>query len=113
MSIPEAVGTAIGTGQLNTTAIITACPDAGIPARLADDFTFGGFADWFLPSKDELTALLQPGNDDGGFRLYGEYWSSSEISAYLAWIVTFGGENDGPQGGHKEFRSAARAVRAF
>jgi hypothetical protein len=58
---PSARGTAIGTGQANTTAIvgqITAtlhCTSGA--AYICDNLTYGGYSDWFLPSKDELNAM--------------------------------------------------------
>ena len=110
MPIPGAVGTAIGTGRQNTTAIITGCPDAGIAARLADDFTFGGFSDWFLPSKDELNELFSNRVDVGGFEPLG-YWSSSEADLTDAWNQSF---FDGFQFDASKLGSnGVRAVRAF
>jgi hypothetical protein len=52
-----ASGTAIGTGQANTTAIVNGCAQSGIPARVCDDLVHEGFSDWYLPSRDELIQL--------------------------------------------------------
>ena len=99
-------GTAKGTGEQNTTDIVTGCPNSGIAARLADDLTLGGQSDWFLPSKEELNALCKWAHDDtvnavcnnngsgtlpltnGGFAAY-SYWSSSEGEAENAWLQDF------------------------
>jgi hypothetical protein len=67
----------IGAGQANTTAIVTACYENGIAARICSDLVLNGYNDWFLPSKDELNQMYQENNVISGFS--GEmYWSSSE-----------------------------------
>jgi hypothetical protein len=49
-----ATSDAIGSGPANTKAIIAACPELGIAARLVDDLEFKGFSDWYLPSTEEI-----------------------------------------------------------
>lgn len=74
--IPGASGTAIGTGQSNTTALVNGCPtESGFAAQLADALTFGGQSDWFLPSQDEVS-LLMAISSTGGFSA-GNYWTST------------------------------------
>ena len=86
----------------------------------------GGFEDWYLPSKAELNMLCEafmatPGGvpeqtkveafRDGGHEVFaGEwYWTSTEFSAYCAWMQTFGG---GGQSYHGKLNSCrCRAVR--
>jgi len=72
-------GTAVGTGQANTTAIANGCRTAGIAAQLADALTFGGKSDWFLPSKDELALIYTSRAIIGGFAA-DTYWSSTEYN---------------------------------
>ncbi len=65
-------------GAGNTQTIVDLCSEAGIAARLADDYVQNGFDDWFLPSRDE--ALLMRDAVDAGHQLglMSElYWSSS------------------------------------
>ena len=55
--ISGADGTAIGTGRQNTIDILAECKTKGIAARIASQYRGGGKSDWYLPSKDELSAL--------------------------------------------------------
>ncbi len=108
--VTGATGTAIGTGQANTTAIVNAQGAGSYAAQLCNDLTVGGYNDWFLPSKDELDKLYLNRVAIGGFAGY-YYWSSSEYSAYRAWRQGF---DDGNQyDGYKHSTVRVRAVRAF
>lgn len=85
-SIPNASGTAIGTGAANTSAIVSSCSDAGTAARLCNDLTVNGYSDWYLPSLDELKAI------DANYERIdilsdGFYFTSSQSSANEAWTV--------------------------
>jgi len=105
-----ATGTAIGTGQANTTAIITACSVAGIAARICDDLVLNGYDDWFLPSKDELNQMYTQKNVIGGLTGY-DYWSSSEYNISLAWPQIF---DNGQQSYDNKYNAHnVRAIRAF
>ena len=73
-----ATGTAIGTGQANTNAIVTAQGPGSYAAKLCDDLVLNGYSDWYLPSKDELNQLYLNETIVGGFA-YDGYWSSSEF----------------------------------
>jgi len=107
-----ATGTGIGTGQNNTTAIVTAQGIGSYAAQLCNDLTEGGYSDWFLPSKDELNLMYQNLKlfGVGGFADLG-YWSSTEASETNAWIRFFDIGNEGNFG--KFNTSPIRAVRAF
>ena len=105
-----ATGIAIGTGQANTTAIVTIQGAGSYAAQLCNDLTVGGYNDWFLPSKDELDKLYINKVAIGGFA-GSHYWSSSEYSAYYAWSQNFyyGNQNYN----YKYLTGRVRAVRAF
>jgi hypothetical protein len=106
----SATGTAIGTGQSNTTAIVAAQGVGSYAAKLCNDLTVGGYNDWFLPSKDELNKLYTNKVTVGGFTDY--YWSSSEFGADYTWYQQF--NYSGYQSiysKHATYR--VRAVRAF
>ena len=103
-------GTAIGTGQANTTAIVGQIGCTYGAAVLCNNLTEGGYSDWYLPSKDELNKLYLNKVTIGGFA-EGMYWSSSEVNAINAWSQDF---YDGIQYyANKDGGRRVRAVRAF
>lgn len=67
------------------------------------------YDDWFLPSRDELTALLHF-KDAAGMN-GGCYWSSSEASSVLAWQVDTSTLKASQY--YKNAKYAVRAVRSF
>ena len=109
--VTGATGTAIGTGQANTTAIVNIQGAGSYAAKLCNDLIVGGYNDWFLPSKDELAKLYINKVAIGGFA-DGFYWNSSEYyNADLAWGQNF---LNGVQGHtFKYITGRVRAVRAF
>ena len=90
-TIPGANGTALGTGEQNSAAILSVCADPGIAARVCDTIVIGGYSDWFLPSRDELDSMQVHQDTIGGFNSssYSYYWSSTEQSIPGAWVVDF------------------------
>ena len=122
--------TAVGNGQASTTSIVSSCATAGIAARLCDDLMYGGYNDWFLPSKDELDLMWNNLADpDGNNNNSGPsdpnntgrfaaaiYWSSSEVEDATfnfddAWSQDFG---DGTQLDDLKVNvNHVRAIRAF
>ncbi|NQY10776.1 MAG: DUF1566 domain-containing protein, partial [Flavobacteriales bacterium] len=114
-----ATGTAVGTGQANTTAIIASQGGGTYAASLCDGLSLNGYTDWYLPSKDELNAMYANkaaidvtaiANSGGGFAI-SYYWSSTEVDDGNAWEQNFG---SGLQfNGGKLFNVSVRAVRAF
>jgi hypothetical protein len=121
--ITGANGTAVGTGEQNTAAIIAA---AACPGTTAASVAAAYGQGWFLPSKDELDLmwehLADPDGDDsnsgpgdshnvGGFAS-NAYWSSSQSGSANAFYQYF---DDGVQGDddNKNLTNGVRAVRAF
>jgi len=79
-------------------------------AYLCDQMVAGGYADWYLPSKDELDQMYLNRQAIGGFA-NAYYRSSSELDADRAWCHGF---SNGFQGfGAKCFIMRVRAVRSF
>ncbi len=112
----SAQGTALGTGNTNTSAIVSKLnenpADADRAAQLCDTLNHGGYNDWFLPSKDELNLIYI------NLYLYGvgeftgdDYWSSSEYDANDAWDQYFTNGNQFNTPKWNTFR--VRAIRAF
>jgi hypothetical protein len=118
ISVPGALGTAIGTGMANTDAII-AQNGAGTTyaAGLARAYAGGGFNDWCLPSKDELNQLYLNRAAIGGFPTASDdwpfYYSSSQDAAHAlnAWSQNFDVGLQFNRYKYPPFR--VRAVRAF
>lgn len=121
-----ATGSAIGDGRANTNLIAAACTsgagqDAVDYALTLDSVTY---ADWFLPSQDELNELClfakvtRPGTSTcgsgslkSGFVASGLYWSSTELltTSGLGQVLTSG---DSELSG-KNFPAYVRVVRTF
>ena len=58
-SVTGATGTAVGTGLANTNTIITNQGNSGsYAAKIARDYTGGGYTDWYLPSAEELHKMV-------------------------------------------------------
>ena len=109
--VTSATGTAVGTGNANTTKIVNKQGKTGnYAALLCFKYKHDGFTDWYLPSKDELNLLFQQRNVVGGFS--GEnYWSSSEASRGKAWDQEFDGGFQFKDS--KFFTLNVRAIRSF
>jgi len=106
--ITGAVGTSVGTGSANTTAMVAGCTSgAGNSAR---SYSGGGKNDWFLPSKDELNQLYVHRAVVGGFTT-GAYWSSSQFQAAAVWGQLF--SNGDQPFAFKYLTGLVRPVRAF
>jgi hypothetical protein len=82
-----ATGTAVGTGKSNTAAIVAAYGTTSYAGVVCSNYDLRGHSDWFLPSNDELTLLMQnlQSRGLGDFLENGIYWSSTEYSTYNAW----------------------------
>ncbi|HYK47133.1 MAG TPA: DUF1566 domain-containing protein [Parafilimonas sp.] len=108
--VTGATGTAIGTGALNTKKIISIQKIGPYAATLCTSYRGGGYADWFLPSKDELAKLYLNKSAFTGFTQF-YYWSSTEVDSTKAWAQSFynGSQTKKSKGG----RFYVRAVRAF
>ncbi len=118
-TVTGATGTAIGTGQSNTTAIISSQDTGSYAAYICDTLTLNGYSDWFLPSKNELNAMYEnktaidaTATENGGSVFVSAYyWNSSEYTDDGAWRQHLA---TGVQlGTNKNNTRRVRAVRAF
>jgi len=102
---------AIGTGKANTDAIVAqSAGNADSAAKLCYELDLGGYTDWFLPSKNELS-LMYTNLKVAGMDNFGDnpYWSSTEESELFAWYQYFGtGSIDN---GNKNDLNYVRAIR--
>lgn len=111
--------TDIGTGKENTDAILAnGCAGPGTPVQIATDADINGYDDWFLPSRDELSAIYANLFNLGAnfHSTYGfanlTYTSSSELDATGSWGVAFGTGTD-VQNSKTGATIAVRPVRRF
>jgi len=106
---------ALGDGKRNTELIALELQKnkIGGAAQYCDDLEYGGFTDWFLPSKDELDLMYQNLKDKklGDFRNE-IYWSSSYGNFYRGYLQNF---RDGSQDDISNLNTSnwVRAVRRF
>ena len=106
-------------GQANTRAIIAQAGHTGGAAKLCDDYTYQGFADWYLPAAWELdqcynaafvvNTILGPAK---GFQ-FDIYWASTEdpYNGNAGWIKIFYNGKEGSV--DKSVNTRVRAVRRF
>lgn len=113
-----ASGTALGTGNANTNAIVSLYGAESNAARLCYDLSLNTYTDWYLPSIDELNKLYLNKVAIGGFSAceYGHWSSTEDTCEYcegdLAWDQDF---NTGDQyTSYKYYPDlCVRCVRSF
>jgi uncharacterized protein YjdB len=101
---------AIGAGAANTENILSVCPTAGIAARICANLVSGGYDDWYLPSRLEMSRLYPNRLIIGGFAS-DNYWTSSEISSDNATIFDF--SSGAHATAYKSHTLRVRAIRSF
>ncbi len=79
--------------------------------KACKEYRGGGFSDWRMPSKDELSKLYIHRQSIGGFKDHHYYWSSTESDKNDAWDQSFrtGAHNLG----YKLDANFSRPVRTF
>ena len=87
-TVTGANGIALGTGNINTNAIVANIGPGSYAAKLCYDLVLNGYSDWYLPSRDELYKLYLNKHFIGNF-INQSYWSSSETSIYTANSLAF------------------------
>jgi hypothetical protein len=109
----------VGSGETNTTLIVSSCNDASYAAKLCDNLNLGGQTDWFLPSIIELYFMGKNlhQNGQGNFDINTRYSSSSESYTYYD-IYTYSFDsnyisNGNGSPGNKIFPLIVRAIRSY
>jgi hypothetical protein len=109
--------TGVGSGMQNTTRIVSDLKGRGETLRAAQIVSvpqYGGYDDWFLPSRDELNLMYENLKQKriGSFS-NDVYWSSSCNDTYrYAWQINFSDGKQEPYGGVRT-DALVRAIRRF
>jgi hypothetical protein len=110
--IAGSLGLVFGTGLSNTNAIVSVCASIGTAAKVCSDLVTGGYSDWYLPSRDELSLMHEQLKIKGlGGFANSNYWSSSEFSATSSYIQSFSNGSIGQLA--KTSMARVRAIRSF
>jgi hypothetical protein len=110
----------VGSGQANTTRIVSILGLGDYPAKICNDLVLNGFSDWFLPSLQEFDCIRKSlSASERKYNLNGQfYWTSSEViviessQSCYAWVQNI---NTGEQRTWDKNNNTpyVRAVRAF
>jgi hypothetical protein len=109
--------TGIGSGKRNTPVIVNFLAreeEVGRAAQFCDALEYGGYDDWFLPSKDELNMVYKNMKQKNlGAFSDDPYWSSTETNSERAWYQNFrnGDQPDSYNGKNRAYK--VRAIRRF
>ncbi|WP_461257134.1 CsgG/HfaB family protein [Treponema sp. R80B11-R83G3] len=113
----DGTSAALGDGKRNTELIVRKLQEKKIggAAQYCDDLEYGGYTDWFLPSRDELNLMYQNLKEMklGDFR--NDIYLSSLQSGFQGWYCLGQNFRDGSQNDSTEKKTSfwVRAVRAF
>ena len=94
IGINGAYGLTIGTGNQNTIDIEAGCNTPGTAADVCANLTLGGYSDWFLPSRDELSEMylnIGQGSQSGNIGNFAPspYWTSTQYNVDRALFIDF------------------------
>ena len=94
-SLPGCVSS-LGAGAANTQLILNACPSNNSAPAYCDQFSYGGYDDWYLPSFSEMLAIYQNLHTMGIITLNsGLYISSTQSSVSSAYCFAVNGTTGG------------------
>lgn len=120
-SLSDAEGIDVGSGRINTNAILNSCSDKNSAAQACFDYEYEGYSDWFLPSLEELEMIAENLAYDDEFSDIinfdnDNYLSSTQLKnkkhqKNYAWSVNIKQRYSTPT--NKSNKQKIRAVRAF
>jgi len=99
----------LGSGQHNTTRIVSECPMANSVAKVCQDLVVNGYDDWYLGSSAEIT-ILSSSISRGVTTTVPQTWTSSQFSPDEAIYRDLGG---GTSHYSKSGGLHTRAIRSF
>ena len=114
--------TEIGKGKTNTKALVDAMGSSAYSAESGDDttsnyaayvassYSYGGYSDWFLPSVEEIKAMMNVSALD--VTKATALWSSSELDGNEADIAPYDASGDYTYS-NKNVKYPVRPVRSF
>ena len=103
-------GTAIGTGQANTAAMLLQGKTKDHAVRYCDQLVIDGYSDFFMPSQDETLEMYFRRFEIGGLANK-TYWTSTEANYQDGIAVSFA--NGVADNWDKNRRMEVRAIRKF
>jgi len=110
----------IGYGLANTNIIVNEFQDASndYAAELAQDYSYDGYSDWYLPSLDELAEIVAVKNtvfpaavSNGGSTHNGSFYWSSYAEAYTSCAYVINMNNESQSCNNSGNSNYARAIR--
>lgn len=78
----------IGAGLNNTAQIVSNCGDNSFSARTAYYYSYGGYSDWFLPSRLEAIVTMRSLSDLNALE-NNSHWTSTEVSTSTAYYIYY------------------------
>lgn len=103
-------GTEVGMGKINTDIIVSKLGAGFYAASVCADLDFGGYSDWYLPSRDELLHVYEAQLFTGLSASY-SYWCSTELTSDAANYMAYGIGT--MSNSYKNVDLAVRAIRSF
>ncbi len=102
----------VGSGQNNTSIIVSACNEIQFASKLCDNLTLGSQNDWFLPSTGEINLIYVNSLNNALNFSNAFYWTSTSFDANYAYCF-HGFQGLMPGNTNKYQLFYIRAVRAF